>query len=253
MRKAIFWAFTALLVVVSCGKSDDGEGSNANLIGTWQLESIKSDGQTLQLDKCGLERKIVFYEKEIIYHHSDLQPNGECRRYQLDYKYTISGNNITYTNSQGSVTSNFSLQGDILTITTPASQSATNKEEVSIYRKIGADNNNTSTDPIIGNWKLKVLTIGQQSFDATKIPCAKDSYLNVVQNTMELYFAVKETTKPTCTETKETSQWKKENGKYYSVQNGQVSELPLQLLDNNETLQLTLSLQGQSIILSFRK
>lgn len=111
----------------------------------------------------------------------------------------------------------------------------------------------TPSDPFIGNWNLKVLTIDGKSNDVSNLSCWKDTTLRADRSDAKFTLVIPNASTNVCENSSETYQWTKKNGTYYYSENGQEQMLPIQLLDNNQTLQLTLRTETSIIILSFRK
>ena len=114
------------------------------------------------------------------------------------------------------------------------------------------DGGGSSSDPFIGNWKLRVLTYQGQSQDVTNTACWKETTL-VADKTNAKFTLVVPTDAGGCQNSSDSYEWTKKDGIYYYTENGQQQQLPIKLLDNNQTLQLTLSSNGSSIVFSFRK
>ena len=110
-----------------------------------------------------------------------------------------------------------------------------------------------NSDPLMGNWKLKVITVNGQSQDVSNAACWKDSYISLDASAGKMYLSYPDQNTGTCAGEQESFQWSNKNGVYYIVQNGQEAPMPAQLLDNNQTLQMSLSEGNQTIIFSFRK
>ncbi|MBP7174400.1 MAG: lipocalin family protein [Cloacibacterium sp.] len=109
------------------------------------------------------------------------------------------------------------------------------------------------TDPFVGNWKLRIITVNGQSTEVTNIACWKDTTMNVTANSavFKLVFPNQQT--GNCQNEQYTYTWVKKNDGYYFTENGQESLAPIKLLDNNQTLQLNLQTTQGAIIFSFRK
>lgn len=110
----------------------------------------------------------------------------------------------------------------------------------------------SSSDPFIGNWKLRVLTYQGQSQDVSNTACWKETTL-VSDKSNAKFTLVVPSDAGGCQNSVNTYQWTKKDGIYYYTENGQQQQLPIKLLDDNATLQLTLSSNGSNIIFSFRK
>lgn len=115
------------------------------------------------------------------------------------------------------------------------------------------DGGSASSDPFVGNWKLKVVTYQGQSQDVSNATCWKDSNLAVDKSNAKFTLVVPNSDTGACESSADSYQWTKKDGVYYYTENGQQQQLPIKLLDNNATLQLTLSSNGSTFIFSFRK
>ena len=111
----------------------------------------------------------------------------------------------------------------------------------------------TGQDPIIGNWHLKAVTVNGQSADVSNAACWKDTKLNINSTTANFLLSVPNENTGNCENAQENYNWVKNNGVYYYTENGQQAQMPIKLLDNNQTLQLSLAEQSTTIIFSFRK
>ena len=111
----------------------------------------------------------------------------------------------------------------------------------------------SSNDVLVGTWNLKVLTNNNGSYDVSNADCYKNSKIVANSNTFKLDFIIQNQDTGECDAQTYQLEWVKENGTYYEVANGQKSELPIQFLDNNQTLQLNLSSGADTVILSFQK
>lgn len=110
-----------------------------------------------------------------------------------------------------------------------------------------------NTDPLIGNWKLKVVTANGQSQDVSNADCWKDTTLNVDKSMAKFHLSFSNGNGGGCQVSDEQYQWSNTGRTYYYTENGQQKNLPVKLLDNNQTLQLTLAANDGTVIFSFRK
>lgn len=114
--------------------------------------------------------------------------------------------------------------------------------------------NSATVDPLVGYWKLKVVTVSQGSVDVSNVECWKESYIKVEPSTLEFFLRFKIDSGCVNDQGNFSSNWTNVNGTYYLVgANGQQVEMPIKLLDGNQTLQVTTSESGQTMILSYRK
>ena len=111
----------------------------------------------------------------------------------------------------------------------------------------------SNADPFVGNWKLRVVTANGQSQDVSNVTCWKDTTLNVTETIAKFYLSVQNTQTGNCQTSQEQYQWSKNNDTYYYTENGQQYTLPIQFLDNNQTLQMSLNSNGTTVIFSFKK
>lgn len=110
-----------------------------------------------------------------------------------------------------------------------------------------------NSDPLIGNWKLKAITANGQTADVSNTACWKDSYMSIDSSAGKLLLSYPSQNQGGCASDQDNFQWSNKNGTYYFVQNGLEAQMPVQLLDNNQTLQMNISEGTQTIIFSFRK
>ncbi|GJQ07757.1 hypothetical protein CAPN010_19150 [Capnocytophaga cynodegmi] len=253
MKRVLFFIGVTLLFA-ACGKDDGKENTDVSeLLGMWQLESLVIDGQPKALNDCEHQWKQDFQENNtLIYHHSDLQNDGSCKLDVKTYTYHVSENQITFDNEMGKVVSTFSVKENKLTIITSASQSKSGKEEVAIYTKAMV-NSNTDSDPIIGNWKIRVIQDDSGAVEVTDKPCVKDTYLQADATTIlfKLYLPNPKTNQ--CESGQEQYQWFKQGDTYYFNQNGKQYKLPIELRDNNQSLKLDYPTQSGIIKFYFTR
>ncbi|WP_155283661.1 lipocalin family protein [Capnocytophaga felis] len=254
MRRILFF-MGAVLLFTACGK-DDGKTSTdiSELLGMWQLESLVRDGQANVPNNCERQWKQDFRENnELIFHHSDLQADGSCKSEIVKYTYQVSGNQIIFSNEQGKIVNTFSVKEGKLSIVTPANQSRTGKEEIAIYTKVTADSGNTSTDPLIGNWRVRVIQDASATVEVTDKPCVKDTNLKVDATTVlfTLYLPNPKTNE--CKSAQEQYKWSKQGDTYYYEANGQKYKLPIELRDNNQSLMLDYPAQSGNIKFYFTR
>ncbi|ATA88777.1 hypothetical protein CGC58_02970 [Capnocytophaga stomatis] len=253
MRRILFF-MGAVLLFTACGK-DDGKESvdTSELLGMWQLESLINDGQPKALNNCERQWKQEFRENnQLTFYHFDVQNDGSCKSEVATYTYQVSGNQITFSNEKGKMVNTFSVKEGKLTMVTPASQSRTGKEEIATYTKITA-NNNADSDPIIGNWKIRVIQDASATVEVTNKPCVKDTYLQADATSIlfKLYLPDPKTNE--CQSGQEQYQWFRQGDTYYFNQNGQQFKLPIELRDNNQTLMLDYPTQSGNIKFYFTR
>lgn len=109
-----------------------------------------------------------------------------------------------------------------------------------------------SVDPLVGNWKLRVVTHGTQSVDVSNRDCFKDSYVNVDSKNYTLYLSLLNDNGQ-CSDQTVNAEWLFRDGKYYVISNGVERDAGVKLLDNNETLQMTIDSDNGAYLFSFRK
>ena len=121
MRRIFSLALIALaMMVVSCGKKDDEDKVTPNkLVGTWYLESLKSDGQAETLTDCEKNTNIVFSDREIVIKaYNFLKNTGYCEVNTVGGTYTVSGNNLVVNlKGKGMESTKVSLSGGKLIFT----------------------------------------------------------------------------------------------------------------------------------------
>ena len=110
----------------------------------------------------------------------------------------------------------------------------------------GDSNVESSNDPVIGVWNLKVLIADGQPVDVSNNACMKQTKLTVTNKTMQLIFFAPDNNN--CQQATETLDWVKENEKYYFIQNGTKEESGIALNDNNRTLQLPVAISATNTI-----
>lgn len=116
-----------------------------------------------------------------------------------------------------------------------------------------ADPQNNSTDPFIGNWKLKGVIVNGQPTGVSNASCFKNSYLNVHAKEFIMYNSIPKND-GTCSENTGKSAWVKANGKYYEIEGDQRILLDLIFNDNNQTLRVNAPGEnGQTVGLVYTK
>ncbi len=113
------------------------------------------------------------------------------------------------------------------------------------------ENGRETVDPLVGNWKLRVVSYGGQSMEVTDRECFKDSYVNVDTRTYILHLSLPDDGQ--CrSRTVSAELLTREAGTMLSAT--ERKRMPaVQLLDNNETLQMTIDSDNGPYIFSFRK
>ena len=110
------------------------------------------------------------------------------------------------------------------------------------------------SDPLIGLWQLRVIyTQEQGAVEVTDRPCYRDSRFDVKEKSLSLKLS-SPTDQGECNIQTLSFGWLNDNGTYYLVnEDGEREPLNVVLNDNNETLQLNLTSNGQPFSLIFRK
>ncbi len=109
-------------------------------------------------------------------------------------------------------------------------------------------------DPLIGVWHLRVIyTQDQGAVEVTGRECYQDSQLDVSATSLTLKLSWPNNQQGGCAVETQSSSWENEGGTYYLLQNGGREPLGAQLNDDNQTLQLNISTDGQPVSLIFRK
>lgn len=108
-------------------------------------------------------------------------------------------------------------------------------------------------DPAIGTWNLRAIYDGTQPVDVTDRACFRDSRLTIDENNMNLTLSVPDENAGDCQTETLQSAWINENGTYYLVDGDERQQANITLNDNNETLQMTITANGEQVALLFRK
>ena len=98
MKKILILAIAALLGLVSCSKE-------LQLIGTWELTSVESEGITIEPSKLGMNITITFKAGGV----ATLTSDGESE----EVTYAVAGNTLTLDGENIP----FTIQGKTLTLT----------------------------------------------------------------------------------------------------------------------------------------
>ncbi|MFL1894198.1 lipocalin family protein [Aquimarina sp. 2-A2] len=113
MKKISVFILLIAATFASCSKDDDGgsEISEANLIGKWQWTASTENGEVYQLDECDL--KDFFQLKSggelsgISYGKLTTTTNGQttftCEEYPYSSKWSLSGDTLSVTYTDGNV------------------------------------------------------------------------------------------------------------------------------------------------------
>jgi hypothetical protein len=109
------------------------------------------------------------------------------------------------------------------------------------------------SDPAIGAWNLRAIYDGSQAVDVTDRACFRDSRLTIDENNMNLTLSVPDEDTGDCQTETLQSAWVNENGTYYLVDGDDRQQANITLNDNNETLQMTITANGEQVALLFRK
>lgn len=109
------------------------------------------------------------------------------------------------------------------------------------------------SDPAIGAWNLRAIYDGSQAVDVTDRACFRDSRLTIDENNMSLTLSVPDEDAGNCQTETLQSAWVNENGTYYLVDGDERQQANITLNDNNETLQMTITANGEQVALLFRK
>lgn len=109
-------------------------------------------------------------------------------------------------------------------------------------------------DPLMGTWYLRALQVNGQTADVSNMACYKDTRFQVDEKMFTLTVSVTQSqTSTSCATQSQSAEWENANGTYYMTMNGQRQNAGIQLNDNNETLQMTITVDGEPAILVFRK
>ncbi|MCG7280768.1 lipocalin family protein [Chryseobacterium taklimakanense] len=115
------------------------------------------------------------------------------------------------------------------------------------------DDSEKVKDPVIGKWNLRAVFVNGETADVTNVKCFQDSYLNFSAKEVEMKTSVPNEQNTSCQTSVEKYSWSNSNGTYYVSQNGQQQPAGIKLNDNNETLQLDLSADGNTVYFLYRK
>ncbi len=108
-------------------------------------------------------------------------------------------------------------------------------------------------DPVIGSWSLKAISNGQQSEDVTKIPCLSTSTLIVDASKMRMTLSAPNQD-GSCQQESQEMGWVKTDGAYYWVDgSGSQQKADITFSDNNQTLQMRLTVNNQAAYFIFNK
>ncbi|GAB2800551.1 hypothetical protein GCM10027275_53240 [Rhabdobacter roseus] len=109
-------------------------------------------------------------------------------------------------------------------------------------------------DPLVGVWKLRALQAGGQTADVTELACYRDTRFEITENNLLLTVSVPaQQGSSNCQQQSQSATWEKTDGKYYMISDGQRQDSGIQLNDNNQTLQLPVTVNGEQMLLVFRK
>ena len=109
-------------------------------------------------------------------------------------------------------------------------------------------------DPLIGAWHLRAIYNGETTVDVTNEACFQDTRLDVNENNLTLYISVPaEQPGAPCQTESQSAAWENDNGTYYLVSDGEREPLGVSLNDENQTLQLNITFDGEPFALIFRK
>lgn len=112
------------------------------------------------------------------------------------------------------------------------------------------------SDPVIGSWTLRALYSfsDEESIDVSNAVCWKDTRFDVKANEFTLKLVVPEATGSSdCRSATQTAAWVNQNGTYYIVTESGNQPAGIALNDNNQTLQLNITADGEQYGLIFRK
>ncbi len=110
-----------------------------------------------------------------------------------------------------------------------------------------------NSDPLIGVWHLRVINTERTGpVEVTNRPCYQDSRFeaNATSATLTLSFPPET---GDCEVESLSFGWENEGGTYYAITDEGRQPLNVTLNDNNETLQLNLTIGGEPASLIFRK
>lgn len=108
-------------------------------------------------------------------------------------------------------------------------------------------------DPIVGTWNLRAIHDGEQGRDVSNEPCFKDSRFVIEPKVMNLSLSVPGGGEGNCQTETIGSEWINENGTYYMIDGDERQQAGISLNDDNQTLQMMITANGQQVALIFRK
>ncbi|WP_314055269.1 lipocalin family protein [Capnocytophaga gingivalis] len=259
MKKFIFvMAAMAAMVLSSCGKDGDGDGTNNSLVGTWDLISYTRDGKTYQTDECAKKNQITFYADGRYESHYYRNENGECKYDLYNRNYKVSGNTISFfNNGNKEIDWSYSIKDNLLTINFYAHKFKTNETEV--FRRRGSSDNgnggNNASGDLAGTWKIKLMTYQGQTIDATSLECWNKSVVSISGNKVSFQLYYKDQNDGPCkTENSGNNNitYTKSGNTYTFLVNGQPTD-EIYMSDNNQTLNIRQTENGKVAILSFKR
>lgn len=109
------------------------------------------------------------------------------------------------------------------------------------------------TDPIVGTWNLRAIHDGQQGRDVTNEACFKDSRFVIDPKVMHLTLSAPNAEDGDCQIETISFEWINDNGTYYLVDGNERQQAGISLNDDNQTLQMMITADGQQVALLFRK
>ncbi|WP_109098474.1 lipocalin family protein [Aquimarina sp. AU58] len=108
-KKLIVFVLITLNITFSCNTDDDVVGTinETFIIGQWQLSSSTKNGTTIDLDTCDLMKTYVFSNSnKVSITLYKFNTNNVCEEdAKTTYDYTITGANLTISNSSAFVIS----------------------------------------------------------------------------------------------------------------------------------------------------
>ncbi|WP_353183408.1 lipocalin family protein [Parapedobacter lycopersici] len=113
---------------------------------------------------------------------------------------------------------------------------------------------NGQQDPLIGAWQLRAIYNGEEVIEVTNEPCFQDTRFDVNENNLTLFISVPSgQPDASCQTESQSAAWENDGGTYYVITDGEREPLGISLNDDNQTLQLSITFDGEPFALIFRK
>lgn len=131
--KKLLYLFVTSIILVSCNSNDDVEVLDS-IIGTWQLQSVRVNGEEIVND-CSRQSKVTFADDNTIFITSFDDFDGECTS-STDTSTWVNNGNSMYTFDEEEFTILFSNNNTVFKISeTESFEDETLTTEIT-YKKI---------------------------------------------------------------------------------------------------------------------